>query len=281
MKIRTLRPEDVPAALALSTQAGWNQLEADWTRLLDLAPELCFAGVVDGELVATSTLVSYDEVGWVGMVLVDESHRRQGYGMEIFRQALDAAIEVGLEVVGLDATDAGRAVYQNVQFVDVAPITRWQGELTVPPATASSAFDGTPPVVRDPPVARLRELDEQACGVDRGDLLSRLLSEEGTVAFQAADDRGYAIVRPGRTHWQVGPVIARDGQTLEALLEAVADSLPDRRVIVDVLGESGYATELGRFGLTEHRHLTRMTHQASNPALMGDAVVAAAGFELG
>jgi hypothetical protein len=33
-----LTEADVDAAVALSTEAGWNQTEADWRRLLALAP---------------------------------------------------------------------------------------------------------------------------------------------------------------------------------------------------------------------------------------------------
>ncbi|WP_435320736.1 GNAT family N-acetyltransferase [Haloarchaeobius sp. TZWSO28] len=276
MQIRTLRQEDVPAALALSTQAGWNQLEADWTRLLDLAPEHCFAGVVDGELVATSTLVSYDTVGWIGMVLVDEAHRRRGHGMALFRRALDAGLDAGLDVVGLDATDAGRAVYQNVEFVDVAPITRWHGTLSPPDQSGDS-----PPVTQDPAPARISRLDRHACGVDRGQLLSQLLAEEGTEAFLAADDRGYAVLRPGRTHWQVGPVVAEDDETVRALLAAVSSVVTGSEVVIDVLGDGESTGALSQFGLDEQRHLTRMTYREATPALMGDDVVAAAGFELG
>lgn len=60
MEIRHLTTADVPAALELVKQAGWNQVSADWHRLLDLEPDGCFGGYVDGDLVATTTLCTYD-----------------------------------------------------------------------------------------------------------------------------------------------------------------------------------------------------------------------------
>lgn len=272
MRIRTLEESDVPAALRLSTQAGWNQVEADWHRLLALAPDTCFAGVVDEELVATSTLICYEDVGWIGMVLVSEAHQRQGYGMTIFRRALDAGQEAGLDVIGLDATDAGRAVYRQVDFVDVAPIERWAGRLDV------QASEGAPSVVRTPDFARLQRIDASACGVDRGALLSRLLSEADTRFVLATDDSGYAVVRPGRTHAHVGPIVAEDTDTLRELLGALTGAVADRPVYVDAFPEQA---ALGDFGLEPQRHLTRMTHGTGSHALMGPRTVAAAGFELG
>jgi len=92
MEIDRLTPADIPAALRLSTQAGWNQLEADWRRLIGLWPDGCFAGRVDGHLVATATLATYrPSTAWVGMVLVDESQRGQGYGGAIMDHVIAEA----------------------------------------------------------------------------------------------------------------------------------------------------------------------------------------------
>ena len=52
-----LRSGDLEGALRLSTQAGWNQIAADWERILALSPEGCVAGRMDGHLVATATVV--------------------------------------------------------------------------------------------------------------------------------------------------------------------------------------------------------------------------------
>jgi hypothetical protein len=77
IEVRPLESTDIPGALRLSTQAGWNQIDADWRRLIRLWPDGCLGGWRDdGTLVATATLATFDRsVGWVGMVLVDESCR--------------------------------------------------------------------------------------------------------------------------------------------------------------------------------------------------------------
>src|SRR5687768_10315056 len=99
LKVDRLSESDIDAALRLSTAAGWNQLGADWRRLIDLWPQFCLAGRVDGALVATATLAVYPQtaaglhaspVGWVGMILVDPAHRRRGYGGAMFDAVLAA-----------------------------------------------------------------------------------------------------------------------------------------------------------------------------------------------
>src|SRR5215468_6466276 len=45
--LRKLRPSDVPLAMQLSTEAGWNQTTDDWQMLIDLAPESCLGIEVD------------------------------------------------------------------------------------------------------------------------------------------------------------------------------------------------------------------------------------------
>ena len=50
IRLRLMTGDDVPAGLALSRQAGWNQTEADWRRALALQPDGCFVAsvLVDG-----------------------------------------------------------------------------------------------------------------------------------------------------------------------------------------------------------------------------------------
>lgn len=284
LDVRRLRRGDLAAARRLSAQAGWNQLEVDWERLLALAPERCFAGWTGGDLVATATAVGYDDrVAWIGMVLVEETERSQGYGTTLFRRAVAAALEEDL-AVGLDATDRGASVYRTEGFVETRPITRWAGTPTAASPAAVEPFD-------DAGVAS--DYDRSACGVDRERLLSGLLAESRSVglACRGGDgDRsldGYAILRPGREQSHLGPVIADGHDAARALLAAAGEHTGDAGVLVDALGAGatdpdagGRGALLAEGGLSPQRHLVRMTRDG-DPLLSGERVVAGAGFELG
>lgn len=279
MEIRTLSEADVPAALALSTQAGWNQLGADWRRLRSLTPARCYGGWVDGELVATTTVTTYETGGsWVGMVLVDEAHRREGYGTRILEYAVEETPASEGNEIGLDATDQGIPLYREYGFERVRGVTRLSGTID---ATAQS--DDVDTFDRDH-LDAVAAYDETACGTDRRRLLSALLSEARTAGVVVRDGDGiggYAILRPGRTHWQLGPVVADDADGLGRLLDAAAKRLDGGSVIVDSLADGVAADTLARRGLSPQRELTRMTYPDAVHLLTGDAVVAAAGLELG
>jgi GNAT superfamily N-acetyltransferase len=120
--LRLLTNDDVPQAFELSSKAGWNQTAEDWRRLLHMAPEGCWAIEEDGLVVSTATLVSYGELGWLGMVLTREAYRRRGYA----RLLLERALERRPPTVKLDATDAGRPLYVSFGFVDEEPVERWR-----------------------------------------------------------------------------------------------------------------------------------------------------------
>ncbi|MWG33830.1 GNAT family N-acetyltransferase [Halomarina oriensis] len=274
MDIRLLTDADVDGALRLSTQANWNQTATDWRRLIALAPDACYGGWVDGDLVATATVVSYaGAVGWVGMVLVDEAHRRRGYGSAMFERALDDALDDGLRV-GLDATADGRTVYRQYGFENVAPIVRWSG------AVEPTAETGDVEPVDDSD--RIAAFDRRACGTDRRDLLARLLAEEGAVGLvrgQGSELNGYAVLRPGRERAQLGPLVATDRETCAALLSAAASRFG--ALIVDSLADGAMDGTFRGHGLRPERDLTRMVHGNPAEVLMGETVVAAAGFELG
>ncbi len=79
LQIRTLTLSDVPFAMRLVEIVGWNQLPADWHRLIRIAPQGCFLAEWDGQPAATATAVAYGtDCAWVGMVLVHPDFRRRG-----------------------------------------------------------------------------------------------------------------------------------------------------------------------------------------------------------
>jgi hypothetical protein len=75
---RALRPDDSQAAMALSTEAGWNQTVSDWHFMLR-AGEARGQLTPAGALVASALILPYDDrIAWIAMVLTTESHRRRG-----------------------------------------------------------------------------------------------------------------------------------------------------------------------------------------------------------
>lgn len=270
-----LRASDLEDALRLSTQAGWNQLAADWERILDLSPDGCLAGRMDGRLVATATVASSGGTAqWIGMVLVDESMRGRGLGSTMFSKVIDLARSRGGDAVGLDATDLGRPVYLKQGFADVAPIDRWSGVLR-----PTAPGDGLERVDRST-FDDVAALDRAACGADRSDLLLHLMHEPGVLGVTEPGS-GFAFLRPGRTCGHVGPLVAADEGGCSRLLSRLARLAEGSPVLLDALRSPASSALLESHGLAVRRRLMRMTFGRPQPLLMGDAVRAVVSFEWG
>src|SRR5215475_5157619 len=120
-----MTPADIAAWLALSRAARWNQTERDWGLFLRLSPEGCRVAVMDERVVGTVATARYDDrFAWIGMVLVDPAERRQGIGARLMAEALDVLKD--MPSIRLDATPAGHAVYQKLDFIDEYRLSRME-----------------------------------------------------------------------------------------------------------------------------------------------------------
>lgn len=264
--LRRLVPEDVPDAFELSTFAGWNQLPADWLLLLSLAPEGCFAIEVDGRVVATTTLLSHaGRLAWLGMVLTHPNYRRQGFARRLMTHALEHARLLGIPTVKLDATDAGRPLYESFGFRSEQMIERWtrSGSAPFEASNENRQFNAT--------------LHAEACGYDRGRLLDAL-SLRGSVSTTPDAD---LFLRSGRVYSYLGPCIARQPVAAADLILAAMAEHATRSWCWDILPANRGAVALAqRLGFVRQRILTRMVWGQD---LRGreDWIYAGAGFDLG
>lgn len=234
----------IASAFRLSAQSGWNQTEQDWRRLLRVNPGRVKVWIDQSEVRATFSITVYGaKMAWIGMVLVDETYRGQGLGKITFQTCLNEAKALGVETLGLDATDMGEPIYRKVGFQVVHPVTRWGGVPCVERDVVSSGLNDA-----------ILELDLRWTGVDRSPLL-RALAESDAVCYSLGG--GYAILRPGRTAFHLGPLVAEtDGQML-ALLHGAFAKIKGEPVICDALSAKSEAM-LETIGLKPLRHLQRM-----------------------
>jgi len=285
LEIRELELTDLPQALQLSTQAGWNQNVSDWQRIYYLCDDSCFAGKIDGQLVATGTLVPYEnKCGWIGMMLVDERHRKRGYGSAMLNRLVRIADEMELEWVGLDATEFGEPLYRRKGFRAVGGVDRWK----LQKRHRQIAIDG----IRDYDFLAdgesVGKLDEAATGMQRQDLLLHLgvdgRSKKGSFIVCVQDGLlGFGCSRMRRTGPQIGPVVAGSPDIASAIVSALLERCnPSEQspVVIDVPGGSSIEPWLIAEGFEVTRRLTRMVRgyaQLGSPELL----FAIAGFEYG
>lgn len=281
MELRSFGHEDVTEAKELSDAVGWNQVESDWHRIITIQPDGCLGAWEGGRLVGTTTFVTYGkDLAWIGMVLVRSAYQGRGVGTRLVRTAMDALTEREISVVGLDATEIGRPLYEREGFTEVVSIIRWNGKLCTP-----SVQIGRTERIRSGDSELVVQFDRRITSTDRGQLLKRLVEEEEVIGFsvphgdEALD--GYIFLRPGRTRWQVGPLVAHHEDAAKQLLSTASHFLNGRDVVLDAVEGFGFSALLEGAGLEVGRRLTRMTAPQPNHLLTSPLIVAAAGFEWG
>jgi ribosomal protein S18 acetylase RimI-like enzyme len=255
--VRRLCHSDLDGALRLTRAAGWNQLAADWERLLFLEPEGCFALECYGK-----------DLAWVGMVLTAPEFRRRGFAESLIVHALEFAESRKIANLKLDATDSGIELYRKYGFVDECEIERWHRN---PGPVEPTEVSGYSPD---------HAYDQINFGADRTHLLRELAKSGAASIFR----EGYAMGRPGFSAAYFGPCVAKSGAVARRLLRWFLADHSNDPVFWDLFPANKEAVRIaGEFGFSPVRRLTRMVlsragaHRISN----SPEVFAIAGFELG
>jgi len=237
---------DAQAGLVLSTEAGWNQNEADWRFFLG-------QGVVFGirygaRLVATAALLPYSAGNaWISMVLVTADFRRRGIATKLVDACLDVAKRRGL-TTWLDATPAGATVYGPLGFMPTLQLRRLR--LTKP-----LGITATRPLSAGN-LDALAACDGSTMGFDRSTLLSEFSARPGSRI--ASENRAMALVRNGRTARHIGPVLADRVDQALALVDAVVRSETGPWLIDAVHSQEEFLSGLVQSGWSIERPFQRM-----------------------
>ena len=272
--------DHVAAAVALSETEGWNQTAGDWRRLIELEPDGCFAVREGDQLIGTVTTTAYGPtLAWIGMMIVHREHRRRGVGAALMRLALEYLTSRGVATVKLDATPAGKPLYESLGFVTEVELERWQG-VTKP--------DSVPDSRETSGASRqsLIDLDLAAYGVDRRRLIESLVDgsvvDPIIVSRDDGRDAGYALARRGRIATYIGPIVAESTADAERLLDAAVARLDRQEVCLD-LHRGGFLepAALAERGLTKRRGLVRMRYGVPNAAATSRSICASTGPEYG
>jgi len=267
-----LEEADIPAAMALSAEAGWNQTSADWQLMIREGRALCLREATGRPAASAVALPLGEQLGWISMVLVTTAWRRQGLATALVQQCaswLEAEGRYSL----LDATPEGQKVYERMGFEKIADITRWQhGQPQARcPEAVKEAETGD--------LAVITKLDEAVFGAARPRVL-RNLAARGP-RFVEGPGNGFVLGRRGRRALQIGPITASDDATAIRLLDA-ALSTASGSVFIDAFDvQKRFAAALEARGFTRQRPFARMARGRPAPFGQVSLAYAAAGPELG
>lgn len=247
---------DVALADRLERGVGWIRGDREVDRRFRHDPENHFvACAVDGTVLGSSACVVHPAtpetpaLAWICAMIVQPPHRGQGVGRRLLREALAYAEHRGASVVGLDATELGRPLYESEGFQGVTTSTRWKRlPDTVPPPLPPLEDFAIYPLSS----AELRDLshyDSPRFGANRAPWLAEVLHDLPQRAFLAYDRTsgalaGYAL---GQEEF-IGPLVTQTPEVARWLLHAceqagtppVVHALDSNASALRVLAQAGY-----------------------------------------
>ncbi|MFI1868536.1 GNAT family N-acetyltransferase [Streptomyces jumonjinensis] len=230
LPIRRLTMGDLVSCADLSENRGWPREEHKWGLLLAAGTGYGIDDPSGKGLASVCVITSYGpRLAAIGMVLVAEAHARRGIGRRMMRHVLEQAGDTPLT---LHATPAGRPLYEELGFTAVGSAEmvmgpfRSHGPATTAVATRPATAEDLPAIVR---------LDNEVFGLDRTHMITRLpaFADQIRVAEEKGALTGYAAAWPNMDTHVIGPLIARDTETAQALIASLAAGT-DRPLRTDI-----------------------------------------------
>ena len=245
---RTMSAQDMPSAYALTQVLKWPHRLEDWESMQRIGQ-----GVVAAEgqaLLGTAMYWNYgDDYASIGLVIVSPERQGAGIGRELMTRVLDAV--KGRNVM-LNATVAGRPLYEKLGFVVCGKIFQHQGTAAFqPPLVTLPAGERLRPVVAsDGP--RIAELASRASGVKRDAVVAEVLEQGSGIAIEREGELiGFALIRRFGRGYTIGPVVASDTERAKALISHWVASHSGMFLRVDIPDGTGLGPWLTELGLVQ------------------------------
>jgi ribosomal protein S18 acetylase RimI-like enzyme len=283
LDLRLMTTDDLLFADHLRALEGWNQRLEDWRRYLMTEPNGCFVAVWNGVPAGTVIATIYgQELGWIGMLLVHPDFRRRGIGTELLKVCIKYLRGRNVRCIKLDATPAGKAVYDALGFKDEWTLSRWEGIYAPPPHLTPDLWIRK---WQKTDIAMVDRIDAEAFGISRNRVLQALAHESlSALVLESKPGRilGYGLLREGSRAMQIGPVVAASSHSGIHLIEALLLDSRGQRIFWDIPDRNTATIAWVKHqSFTVQRSLTRMYLGENSMPSDPQKYFALAGPELG
>jgi GNAT superfamily N-acetyltransferase len=275
LEIRRMTRADLNIAWEFCIEEGWNPGKFDQDAFYAADPNGFFLGLLNGVPIGSVSAVAYDaRFGFIGLYIVRPAYRGLGYGLQLFRTALNY---LGDRSIGLDAVTAQQANYRKAGFEFAYRNIRHRG-----------VFEGveTPDVfpLAELPVTQLEAFDAEMFGAARPRFLRQWITLPDSVALGVLKGDaivGYGVLRPRQEGYQIGPLYARTPQAAESLFRSLAAQRPGQTIFYDALECNPESMLLAqRHGLEPIFETARM-YARGRPTIPVGCHYSVSSFELG
>jgi len=278
LEIRKMSPEDIGFAIKLTDTRGWELVEDDFKLALGLEPDGCFILEEDSEGIGLVTNVCFDGIGWLGNLIVDESHRKKGAGAQLVKHSIAYFKSKGAETVGIYAYQDVIEFYKKTGFTQDIEFVVQKGK----PTYALPA--GEPTRVRKQDLEKIVAFDHVYFGASREKLLKPILSSSDNLCYMHTEKGqivGYGLASAYGDMAEIGPVIIRRERYDVAvdLLKALLNRLEGFEASICMPAkESRIIKFLASYGFMESFRVARMFYK---PPTLKDCIYVAESLERG
>lgn len=281
LDIRQMRPHELNTVLDWAAAEGWNPGLHDAACFYPADPGGFLVGMAGGELAASIFAVAYGAgFGFIGGYIVKPAFRGRGYGMALWGVAM---ARLAGRNVGLDGVLARQADYARSGFRLAHRNIRYAGEGGAGPATVPGA--GQAVDLSSFPFEDVARYDRRYFADKRSAFLRCWIAQPHSVALGIAGPHGlagYAVLRPCREGYKIGPLFADTPAGAEALYTSLlARASPGAPVFLDVPEPNAEAMALAARHRMRACFETARMYTGPQPALCLERQYGITTFELG
>jgi len=201
--------KDFEFAVHLTDTMKWNMTEEDFEFMIELEPEGCLVLFWNSERVGIATALSYDQVGWLGNVIVTENYRRKGGGSLLVRYATEYLSSRGVKTIGLYSYLDRISFYVKHSFRPYSELLALKGR------GFSSSTEASVREADDDDMRRIINLDRLCFGGSRSRVLEPLLVDPENLCFVCGESDqilGFAAAKVSDETSEIGPLVCRPGR---------------------------------------------------------------------
>lgn len=248
LTLRPMKISDLDFASSLALGERWlSETREEFEGFFAHDPAGCFIAEQGNQQIGIGVATAYQDVGFLGQIVVAREWRGQGAGDQIVGALLSYLRKAGVHSVYLDATPAGAPLYERHGFCRNQPSLRYSG--TVRGVLHAHV---RPMAARD--LDAVCVLDRGWWGADRAFFLRRRWQLHGGLCHVLVQDgaiQGYVLARRRGDRLWIGPwCAAAHVEKPEALIDALAPPGDSVQVHAGVLASSARAIDaLGRSDL--------------------------------
>jgi len=258
--VKKMSVEDFAFAVHLSDTMNWNLVEEDFAFAMKLEPDGCFVLLYDSEEIGMATTISFGQVGWLGNVIVSESHRGRGGGSRLVEHSIKYLKNKGVKTIGLYGYLERIPFYKTHNFVYDSEFIVLKGEGFSAPTKAylkEAEKEDIPEIV---------DFDRLCFGASRRKLLEPIIHDTDNLCYVLREGElmlGFAVAKVYDEAAEIGPLVCRQGCSDGAidLLKVIFNRLKGFEVSMCIAEkEFVIINTLKRYEFRENFHLARMFH---------------------